>query len=362
MHPNSFSFLLSPFHFPFSFSFSFLFFISRRHHCMDAVVLYEGCGPLSLKVEKIPIPEPAEGELRVKVYSVGLNPVDYKVGYRGPQKSAPHVLGLDVAGIVDAVGANTEGRFKVGDKVYFHGNLTNPHGGFAEYTTIEEMVVAPFPEGLSFSEAAALPCAGLTAYHALHRRIPMREGEWILIHGAAGGVGGFAVQLAHLAGMKIMATCSSSNFESVTKLGADICIDYHKEDVTARVMEITKGDGAYAILNTVSPESATEDLKRIMYNGHLAVVAGLPDLSQHERFKTAPSFHEISLGACHIWAFERGKRDLAVMAKEFGVLASKKQIDPMLTEVVDMRGIPEALARIEGRHVRGKIVAEICRE
>jgi NADPH:quinone reductase len=241
--------------------------------------------------------------------------------------------------------------------LYVLGNLTNPHGGFAEYATVEEMVVASLPKDLSFAQAAALPCAGLTAYQALHRRIPMAEGEWILIHGAAGGVGGFAVQLAHRAGMKIMATCSSSNFDSVTKLGADICIDYLKEDVTARVMEITKGDGAYAILNTVSPESATEDLKRIMYNGHLAVVTGLPDFEQHERFKTAPSFHEISLGACHIWDFERGKRDLAVMAAEFGMLASKKEIDPMLTEVIDMQGIPEALAKIEGRHVRGKIVA-----
>ncbi|MGZ9093017.1 MAG: alcohol dehydrogenase catalytic domain-containing protein, partial [Rhodoplanes sp.] len=106
----------------------------------------------------------------------------------------PHILGLDVAGVVDAIGSSVT-HCRLGDRVFYHGNLSKP-GGFAEFAVTTAHTIARIPDGMSVVDAASLPCAGLTAYHALHRRLHVRAGQTILIHAGAGGVGGFAIQLA----------------------------------------------------------------------------------------------------------------------------------------------------------------------
>ncbi|MDW8518532.1 alcohol dehydrogenase catalytic domain-containing protein [Priestia flexa] len=134
-------------------------------------------------------PVPGEGEVLVQVHATALNPVDYKTATGGnPSWSYPHILGLDVAGVVEEVGANVT-DIQVSDRVVYHGDLTKK-GGFAEYAVTTAHTVSVIPEGVSFEAAAALPCAGYTVYQALFSKLHIEEGQFILIHAGAGGVGG----------------------------------------------------------------------------------------------------------------------------------------------------------------------------
>jgi len=326
---------------------------------MKALVLDKPGTPESLYPLDVEKPHPKAGEVRVRVHAVGLNPVDYKLAASGfPGWRYPVILGFDVAGVVDAVGKEVE-DWQVGDPVYFFGDMSRPGGGFSQYTTITAKTLAWMPDGLNYTEAAALPCAGFTAYQAMHRKLRVQSGKTILIIGGAGGVGGFAVQLAKLAGLKTIATCSRHNTKFVHDLGANHVIDYQVEDVEKRVLDITAGRGVDYILDTVSSESATNALKMLAFGGAIACVAGLPDISNIEPFKTAISVHEVSLAAAYICGDEAALEDLAKIGIELGALAGKKQIRPMVEEIVTFEDIPEALVRLSMRHVRGKIVANI---
>ena len=325
---------------------------------MQALVLEKSGSLNNLHIAEMPLLQPAAGEMRVKVHAVGLNPVDYKLAASGSSRwSYPFILGLDVAGVVDAVGTDVT-DWKVGDKVYYHGNLSKP-GGYAEYTNANVMGVASIPEGISFAEAAAIPCASFTAYHALYQRLHIESKQTILIHGGAGGVGGFALQLASLEGLEVITTCSRSNFDYVQKLGAKHLIDYQNEDVVVRVKEITNGRGVDAILDTVGSETATIGLEMLAFNGEIACLAGLPDFSKFKSFGITASIHKIALGGAYLSGDKKAIQDLGKMARKMGVLVSENKIHPMLTKVISLKEIPEALNRLQDRHVRGKIVAEI---
>ena len=159
---------------------------------MQALLLNEPGLPTSLYVGAVPEPHPAAGEVRVKVHAAGLNPVDYKLAKRGVGRwTYPHILGLDVAGVIDAVGEGVEG-WQQGDAVFYHGNYGRP-GGFAEFTVTTARTLVRTPQGLSAIDAAALPCAGFTAYQALVEKLHIQSGQTILVQGGAGGVGGFAL-------------------------------------------------------------------------------------------------------------------------------------------------------------------------
>lgn len=326
---------------------------------MKAIVLDSPGSPDILHIAEVERPVPRKGEIRIQVHAVGLNPVDYKIAAIGhPSWEYPFILGLDVAGVVDAVGEKVT-EWKEGDLVYYHGDLSKP-GGFAEYAVTTAHTAAPLPPGLSFEKAAALPCAGLTAYQALYRKVNLNNMKSILIHGGAGGVGGFAIQLASLYDIDIITTCSKDNFEWVEKLGAKFVIDYNIENTNYKIKELTNGRGVDIVLNTISAESAEKDIENLAYNGHLICVAGLPDLSHINICEKALSIHNISLGGAHASGDLLAQKDLGKMGEEFGTLASEKKIHPMLEEVIDFSDIPSALIRLSERHVKGKIVAKLC--
>lgn len=325
---------------------------------MKALVLDKPGTPESIYPLDVEKPQPKAGEVRVRVHAVGLNPVDYKLAASGfPGWRYPVILGFDVAGVIEAVGKEVE-DWQVGDPVYYHGDPTHP-GGFSQYATVTAKTLAWQPAGLSFTEAAALPCAGFTAYQALHRKLRVQPGKTILILGGAGGVGGFAVQLAKLAGLDIIATCSRHNIKFVQDLGAQHVIDYQAEDVQKKVNIITKERGVDYIVDTVGSESSTAALKMLAFGGGIASVAGLPDITTIEPFRKAISVHEVALGAAYVSGDENALEDLARVGMEFGALAGKGQIKPMVEEIVTFEDIPEALVRLSMRHVRGKIVANI---
>ena len=325
---------------------------------MRALVLDQPGGFDRLHMADIPTPDPGPGEVRVRVAATGLNPVDYKLMGGGHAAwRYPFVLGLDVAGIVDAVGPDVE-SWQPGDRVVYHGNLARP-GGLAEYTVTVEHTMTRVPTGMSLTAAAALPCAGMTAYQALFRRLHLDAGQSVLIHGGSGGVGGFGVQLAACVGAAVITTCSPRNADYVTGLGAHQVIDYHSEDVAERVRAITNGRGVDAVVDVVGRESATQALDLLAYGGGLACIEALPDFSRWHMFDRAISVHEIALGGAYGSGDRRAQDDLAYMGTELVGLVAEGTIDPMVSEVVALDAVPDALRRLKEGRVRGKVVAQI---
>ncbi|MER5753851.1 zinc-binding dehydrogenase [Streptomyces sp. NPDC002088] len=328
---------------------------STRRTTMRALVLDRPGAPETLRLSDLPVPEPGPGQARVKVEACGLNPVDYQVAAEGhPDWTWPHVLGLDVAGTVDAVGEGVTGVHP-GQRVVFHGDLRRP-GGFAVYALADTTTLATVPDTIEWAVAAGLPCAGMTAYQAVVRRLVVTAGDTVLVTGGAGGVGGFAVQLAARAGARVITTASARNADRVRELGADEVVDYRTEDVAARIRDLTDGRGVDGVVDTVSPESATANLSLLVHGGGLASVAGRPDLTVVAPFTIAPSVHEIALGAAHSHGDERPRADLSAMLGELLTLVADGHLDPMLSRTLPLSEVPSALGQLSERHVRGKLV------
>ncbi|MDQ0059062.1 zinc-binding dehydrogenase [Paenibacillus harenae] len=325
---------------------------------MRAIVLDGPGTPDAMRLAEMPMPEPGTGEIRVRVRAASLNPADYKIAAGGhPNWTYPFIPGLDVAGIVEAIGEGVT-QWKAGDRIVYHGDLTKP-GGFAEYAITTAHTAAAIPQGLSFESAAAFPCAGLTAYQAVVRKMRIGKGQTVFIHAGAGGVGGYAIQLARLFGAsRIIASASQVNFDYVHSLGADVVIDYNTEDVHGRIMELTNGRGVDGILNTVNRKLAQTDLTALAFGGQLACIAGAPEVVAdfQPSWKTF-TVHKLMLGGAHISGDHAAQEGLARMAGEFMALMLEGKIDPMIGETIRLEEIPEALSRLSQRHVRGKIVA-----
>ncbi|MFF6804510.1 zinc-binding dehydrogenase [Streptomyces sp. NPDC012616] len=309
----------------------------------------------TLRLADLPTPEPGPGQVRVQVEACGLNPSDYqRAAYGIPEWEWPAVLGLDVVGIVDAIGEEVK-NVKVGQRVAFHSDI-RARGGFAEYALADATVLAPVPDGLAPESAAAVPSAGLTAYQAVVRRLHVGNDDRVLVTGGAGGVGGFAVQLAALAGARVIATEAAHNADHVKALGAEAVIDFRTEDITTRVRELTGGRGVDAVVDTIGSESATVNLGLLVHGGGLAAIAGRPDLSVVPPFGMAPSVHEIALGAAYTVGDRRARAQLSTMLTDLLALLADKRIDPMLSRTASLEEVPAALVELSGRGVRGKIV------
>lgn len=325
---------------------------------MQALLL-ERAGSLDdFRIDDVPVPEPEAGEVRVRVAACGLNPVDFWSARGGnPQWTWPHILGLDAAGTVDAVGPGVEG-IPVGRRVVVHADLRRP-GGFAEYTVVAAHALARIPHSVSFVTAAALPCAGLAAYQAVARRLHVAEDETVFVTAGSGGVGGFAVQLAKLAGAGVISSASAVNTDWVRGLGADEVIDYRSEDVADRVRALTWGRGVDSIVDTIGADSATDNLHLLAYAGGIACVSGRADLSVVNEFGVAPSVHEIAVGAAYSDGGEADQRRLAEDLETLLALTAVGRLNPMVTGTVGLTGVPEALQQLAGRHVRGKLVMDL---
>lgn len=311
-----------------------------------------------MQVGDVKILEPEKGEILVEVHAVGLNPVDYKTATGGNLNWVyPHILGLDVAGVVKELGEGVT-QWSIGDRIVYHGDLTK-QGGYVEYTIANANTVSRIPDGITFEDAAAIPTAGYTAYQSLFRKLPLDQIETIVIHGGAGGVGGFGVQLAKTAGKQVISTASSHNHDYVKSLGADYVIDYRRENVLKQVMEITNGRGVDAIVDAVSAQNATDSLNMLAFMGHIVFISGRPDFTKIKPFSKVVSYHEIALGAAHESGDTKAENDLAVIGDEMLTLMQQGKLSSMLKDVITIEEIPEALIRLSERHVKGKIVAKI---
>ncbi len=204
---------------------------------MKAIRIHDYGTSLNLKYEDVSVPEMTDDQVLVKVYATSVNHLDMKKA-SGTDKDKmpielPWIPGHDFSGILENVGNNVK-DFKVGDKVY--GNCNG--GSYAEYVAVTPDKVAIKPEILTFNEAAAVPHVGETAWQAIHTHGQLKSGQSVLIHGAAGAVGAFAVQFAKQSGAKIYATASYTDKEFLESLGADVIIDYKSEDFTTIAKDI----------------------------------------------------------------------------------------------------------------------------
>ena len=327
---------------------------------MRALVLDQP-GPCdTLRMADLPVPDPGPGQVRIRVEACGLNPSDYQRAAHGiPEWTWPAVLGLDVVGIVDELGAGVT-NVRTRQRVAFHADIRE-RGGFAEYALADAQVLAPVPAGLDPAVAAALPSAGMTAYQAVVRRLHVTAEDTVLVTGGAGGVGGFAVQLAAMAGARVLSTASAGNAAYVRGLGAEAVVDHRTEDVASRVREVTEGRGVDAVVDTVCPDSATTNQGLLVLGGRLAAIAGRPDLGVVPPFSMAPSLHEIALGAAYTVGDERARGQLSTMLTELLSMAADGRLDPMLTRTVALEDVPAALTELSGRRVRGKLVQLFAR-
>lgn len=309
----------------------------------------------ALRMTDLAMPQPAPGELRVRVEAGALNPTDYQRAHYGvPGWEWPAVLGLDVVGVVDKLGDGVEG-FKIGDRVAYVGDIRS-RGAFADYTIANAVAVARVPAGLDPVLAAAVPSAGLTAYQAIRRRLHVKPGDRVLVTAGAGGVGGFAVQLACLDGAEVLATEHPDNFDAVLGLGAQRVADYRADTLSEEVALFTGGLGLDGVIDSIGSDSATGHLHLLAHGGGLVSIAGRPDLSSVPPFFQAPSVHEIALGAAYMVNDDRAVADLAVMLEDLLRLVAEGRIDPMVGRVITRDEIPAALVELSARTVRGKIV------
>lgn len=310
-----------------------------------------------LQIKDITVPTPAEEQIRVKIHYCGLNPVDAKllVAQEG-QEPEDYVPGLDFAGVVDEVGPGVH-RVRVGDRVAGHGAI-GLATGLAEYTLADPQTVAIIPDQVSFSVAAALPCAGLTALQSLER-MQVDNDDTVLIMAAGGAVGSFAVQLGALRGAQVIATASGSDQERVRKLGARHVVDHHQQNVFDEIIKITENRGVDAIVDSLPAPSASNGLKMLAFNGQIACIGGRPDLETLAAFSTAPSVHEIALGAAHASGDLKARTWLGTGLAQLLEMVRNGQLDPLVSSEVELAEAGAALQLVLDGKAHGKIVVKI---
>jgi NADPH:quinone reductase-like Zn-dependent oxidoreductase len=246
---------------------------------MKAIAISEFGGPDKLQLIDLPAPEAKEAEILVQVKAAGVNPVDWKIreGYIKDlfPYEFPIILGWDAAGIVERTGSKVT-RFKEGDEIFAYCRKPSVHGGtYAEYIVLEEEHAAIKPKNISFEEAASVPLAALTAYQSLFDAAKLQPGETILIHAAAGGVGGFGVQLAKDNGAVVWATASSGNKEYVLALGASQVVDYTQEDFRKPIRS-RYPDGVDVVFDCVGGEVLEKSADIVKEGGRLISIVDDP--------------------------------------------------------------------------------------
>ena len=310
---------------------------------MRAIAEEKFGGPIVLM--DLPAPEIGTGEVLIRVRAAGVNPFDWKVADGALEGEREHlfplILGFDAAGVVERVGASVT-RFTEGDEVY--GYLFKPvigGGAYAEYVSAPATIVAKKPESVGFAEAAALPTPGLTAMDLLDA-VHLGEGETVLIVGATGGVGSYAVQLAARRGAHVIATARSSNKAFVRELGAVETIDHTKEDLVESVL-VTHPDVIEAVIDVVSDREALGRIARLVKRGgSVATSVYAADVE--------------SLARRGIEARNVGARPDARRLAELARLVDAGELSVRPERAFPLEGAPEALEASRTGHVRGKLV------
>jgi len=301
---------------------------------MKAVRIHEFGGPEVLKYEDIPEPQPGPGEIRIRIIAAGVNPMDWKMrkGLVG-KLPLPMVIGLDVAGVVDSLGQG--GVFFQPEEEVF-AKLSMGDGGYAEYTVVDSNQVARKPGSIGFVESAAIPTAGLAAWQALFDIAGLEKGQSVLIHGAAGGVGTFAVQFAKWKGAFVVATASGTNVEFLKSIGADAVINYTNQRFEEIVCNMD------VVLDTVGGDTFDRSWGVLKPGGFLvSTVASIPEGAAEEHGVHAQTLITRADG-----------KELARISE----VIDEMKVKPVVTNILPLSDAQKAHEMSESRHTRGKIV------
>ncbi len=312
---------------------------------MKAIVAHEYGGPEVLKLEDVSVPAPNDDEMLVKVVAAGVNSFDgtlrsgkYAKGAKGTQ--LPWHPGYDIAGVVQKVGAKVT-KFKVGDAIYAMIDILKG-GGYAEYAVAREKDAALKPATISFVEAAGAPSVALTAWQAVVDKANVQSGQTVLIHGASGGVGLFAIPAAKIRGAKVFATASTANQDFLKQLGADVAIDYK----TQKFEEIAKD--VDVVIDAVGGETLRRSYPIVKKGGIIVSLSDKVDKAQLDKYGIRGMSEVV----------QNNGEELA----QIGKLIDDGKIKVVVSETFPLADASKAQAKADMGHTRGKIVLKVADE
>lgn len=319
----------------------------------------------TLSLTEVSEPTLGEQDVMVRVHAASINPLDLKIRNGALKRilplRLPLVLGNDLAGVVMRVGAKVQ-RFKPGDEVYARTD-THRIGAFAEFIAVAESNLALKPTSLTMEEAASLPLVGLTAWQALIEKGNLRKGQKVFIHAGSGGVGTLAIQLAKHLGASVATTTSSANVALVKSLGADIVIDYKKDDFAKILRDYD------LVLHSLGAEELEKSVVVLKPGGRLITLSGPPD-PEFARNAGMPKLLQLIVGllSCKIrrkagqhqvgysFLFMRGSGE---QLSTLGDLIDSGVIRPVIDKVFPFEETDSALAYVEAGRARGKVVVQV---
>src|SRR5918912_1491873 len=323
---------------------------------MKAITYHSYGSPDVLKCEEIEKPTPGDDEVLIKVRAASVNPLDSHLmrgrpyiariffGLRKPKLTRP---GVDMAGQVEAVGRNVT-EFKPGDEVFGF-----CRGALAEYVCTSESAVVLKPENMTFEQAASVNVAAITALQGLRDKGQIRAGQKVLINGAAGGVGTFAVQIAKSFGAEVTGVCSTRNVEMVRSIGADHVIDYTRED-------FTKGEQRYDVIFDLVANHSLSVLRRVLNPKGIYIGAGVLGAGESLSGLLARCLTMLVLSRFVSQKFstlmeKRSKEDLTVMHD----LMKAGKVTPVIDRCYSLTEAHEAIRYLAEKHARGKVVVTL---
>ncbi len=315
---------------------------------MRAIVQVGTGGPEVLQLREVPKPEIQPGHLLVRVTAIGVNYVDTIIrrGWYPTPPREPYIPGIEIAGVVEAVGEGVTG-WQVGQRVMAGG----VYGAYAEYCLVPANLAIPVPDNLNDTEAAAVPVNWITAYLALVTTGKVQAGERVLIHAAAGGVGTAAVQMAKLLGAIVFATAGSDEkVQLVRSLGADVVINYEREDFEAVVHEKTNGQGVHLVLECVGGEVFTKSIRCLAHRGRLVLYG---QASGKESIFSVRDLYRRGADILSLRRDDASTRE--AIDKILGWLQEGK-VKPIVGEVHPLADAGLAQHRLETRQTKGKVV------
>ncbi len=316
---------------------------------MKAIVYTKFGPPDVLKLEEVEKPIPGDNEILIKVHAASANAYDWRhlradpflirIMGAGLLKPKHKILGADIAGQVEAVGSNVK-QFQAGDEVFGEGS----YGGFAEYVCVDENRFVLKPANLTYEEAAAIPMAALTALQGLRDKGQIKAGQKVLINGASGGVGTFAVQIAKSFEAEVTGVCSTTKMDFVRSLGADHVIDYTQEDVT-------KNRQQYDLIFDIAAYRSISEYKRILSSGGIYVLAG----GSMARIFQMMLISITGVKNMGLMVANMNQKDLLFILELFKAGKIKSVIDKRYT----LNETAEALRYLEDGHACGKVVITV---
>ena len=319
----------------------------------------------SRRMGEMPDPQLQEDDVLVQVHAAGVNPLDSKIAHGEFKLILPYrlplILGNDFAGVVVRVGSRVR-RFEPGDEVYARPDADRI-GAFAQFIAIREDSLAIKPKDLTMEEAASIPLVGLTAWQALIEKASLKQGQKVLIHAGSGGVGTFAIQLAKYVGAIVATTTSAANLDWVKALGADIVIDYTKDDFATILRDYD------VVLNSLGGDVLEKSLQVLQPGGKLISISGPPDPDFARELGSPWILRQVMrllsyrirkkakrYGVSYSFLFMKASGD---QLREIGHLIDSRVIRAVVDRVFPFESTDEALAYVESGRAKGKVVVKV---